>query len=356
MNSLITVLMPAYNAERFIAEAIRSVLNQSHSNFELLIFNDGSTDRTAEIIDSFHDSRIKVHTTSENKGHIEHLNTGIGIAKGKYIARMDADDISLPSRFQKQFDFLEAHPEVGICGTQIEIIDENSNTLRQEFIQTQDEELRVRLLVNTCFSHPTVMIRKTILDEHTIRYKKETFPAEDYALWHILSVKTKLANLPDTLFRYRVHTQQITQTKQNLINTAVSNVRVSIIEHFLGRPITEQEVSLHGSLINSHYTIRKDFVISSRQWLQNMAAHNRATGYYETDLFENFLSQIWFSLCTNAYKLGYWIILEYLSSELKGNISQKERIKFFIKSIFKFSPYVSSNLNRPNQNRLMEYL
>ena len=113
----ISVVMPAYNAEKYITEAIDSILFQTFKDFEFIIINDASTDSTKDIIESYKDPRIKLVNNEQNKGVAKSLNIGISVACGKYIARMDADDIALPERFQKQFDFMEQHPNIDVCGS-----------------------------------------------------------------------------------------------------------------------------------------------------------------------------------------------------------------------------------------------
>jgi glycosyltransferase involved in cell wall biosynthesis len=137
-----------------------------------------------------------------NKGLIASLNEGCGLASGKYIARMDADDISLPNRFEEQVNFLESNLEIGVCGSWCEVFD-NVHKIRQWKLPESDQELRTRLLFSVPFSHPTVMMRKFLFDKHSLTYKDEFKNAEDYMFWLELSKYTKFANIPKVLLRYR---------------------------------------------------------------------------------------------------------------------------------------------------------
>ena len=126
---LISVILPAYNAERFLEEAIDSILAQTYKNFELIVLNDGSTDRTEEIILSYNDPRIRYIKNESNLKLIKTLNKGIALARGKYIARMDADDISLPTRFEKEIEFMEIHPDIGVCSSKVIHLFSNRKTI-----------------------------------------------------------------------------------------------------------------------------------------------------------------------------------------------------------------------------------
>ncbi len=156
---LVSVIMPVYNAEKYVGEAIESILNQTFTDFEFLIFNDGSTDNSSKIIKSYKDDRIIFFDYKENFGYVKHLNDGIKLAKGEYIARMDADDISLPERFQKQYDFLEKNKDVVLCGTWYRVL----GTDKEYHTLTNNDKLSVHLFFNNGIGHPTVFFRKNIL-------------------------------------------------------------------------------------------------------------------------------------------------------------------------------------------------
>lgn len=211
----ISVILPAYNAEKYLGESIESILNQSFQDFEFLIFNDGSTDTTKEIINDYNDRRIIAYHSDVNKGYVHWLNEGIKQAKGKYIARMDADDISLPERFQLQFDYMETHPEIGLCGSQIEII--GSGELVKK--PMTDNEIRWWFFIGNPIAHPVVMIRKEVLSQFQLFYKNDLKPAEDYEMWCRMSHKTKITNLQNILLKYRYHPNQESTANAGIQNT-----------------------------------------------------------------------------------------------------------------------------------------
>lgn len=200
------VLMPVYNGEPYLREAIESILAQSLTDFQFLIINDGSADGSRAIINSYHDQRIQLLENECHLGLVASLNRGLCLAQGDYIARMDCDDISLPGRLSKQVAFMAEHPEVGLCGGWIECFREKNQVLQ---VPLQHEEI-VRALprYNPVF-HPTVMLRTQILKSHSLYYDPEYRHVEDYELWSRMVGVTRCANLPEVLVRHRIHPAQV---------------------------------------------------------------------------------------------------------------------------------------------------
>ena len=202
----ISVLLPVYNCEKFIVEAIESVLHQTYTDFELLIIDDFSIDQTIALIEQFNDSRIQFIKKEKNTGYTNSLNYGVSIAKGQYIARMDADDICLPTRFEKQVAFLDSNPKVILCGTAIQII--GTDTILKH--PSNHEEIKVKLCFGNSFYHPTIMGKKETFQSNP--YNKAYEPAEDYDLWTRIAFQGELANLDEVLLMYRVHENQVSNT------------------------------------------------------------------------------------------------------------------------------------------------
>ncbi len=205
---MISVLLPVFNAEGYIERAIESILAQTYDNFELLVINDGSTDGTKALVEKYKDPRIVFIDLPENVGLINALNNGLDLAKRKYIARMDADDVCLPTRFEKQIAFLEANPDYVACGSSIINFNETTESYMR-YPETHDQ-IKVALHFferNIC--HPTVMIRKSAMDNNSIRYRKDYAYAEDYSLWFDLIKVGKVYNLKQGLLKYNRHQDQV---------------------------------------------------------------------------------------------------------------------------------------------------
>lgn len=227
--------MPAYNSADFIGVAIESILAQSFKDFEFVIINDGSTDCTPEIISQYaqSDNRIRFINNKENHGLISVLNQGLDLCRGEYIARMDSDDISLPQRFEKQIAYLDAHPDVGVLGTAGQNFDNDTkahhNSANVDVIE---------LLRGVGFYHPSVMLRRSVLLAHNIRYNPSFYLVEDLDLWTQLVKVTKMRNLQEVLLKYRVHKSSVSVknkrlqeknkeiVRQNMLNTISESVIV----------------------------------------------------------------------------------------------------------------------------------
>jgi len=205
----ISVLMPAYNAECYIAEAIESVLQQTYSDFELVVVNDGSTDNTLNIINGFNDPRIRV-INQNNQGVAAALNNGLKNARAAYIARFDADDICHPERLQKQHSFLQNNPEYILVGSDVEYISAGGDHLFNfECIAHTHEEIIQKMYFYCPFVHPAVMYRKDSII-NLGGYPEHAHNFEDYLLWTNITKAGKLYNLPEPLIKYRLNPTSVT--------------------------------------------------------------------------------------------------------------------------------------------------
>lgn len=206
----ISVVMPAYNAEKYLREAIDSILAQTFTDFEFIIINDGSTDSTMEIIQSYDDPRIVYLENEVNSGICVTLNKGLDAARGRYIARMDSDDISLPHRLATQYAWMEKHPDIAVSGSDVEVFGDGIKPYC--FTQQHNaDDCSAGLLFSCCFAHPTVIWRKEVISKSGVKYKNEYKGFEDFRLWWDIAHFGRLANIPQPLLRYRKHTNQETK-------------------------------------------------------------------------------------------------------------------------------------------------
>jgi glycosyltransferase involved in cell wall biosynthesis/carbonic anhydrase/acetyltransferase-like protein (isoleucine patch superfamily) len=224
----VSVIMPVYNTANYLSEAIESILNQTLTDYEFIIVDDCSNDGSLEIIKSYEDQRILLIENKINRGIAFSLNYGITIAKGQYLARMDSDDICHPSRLERQFNFLQNEPNVGILGTSINYI--VKGTIQGHWAVEKSNELcKLQLLNHTPFAHPTVMFNLNKVSKDQIIYKQCKVPAEDYELWTRLCSKYKVSNLDEKLVDYRIHESQISSSKSHLLREKLSNSRINYI-------------------------------------------------------------------------------------------------------------------------------
>lgn len=244
-SCMISVIMSVYNTkEEWLREAIESILNQTFSDFEFIIISDCPTDGSEAVVCEYakKDSRIKVLQNDENIGLTKSLNKGLMVAKGKYIARMDADDISVSNRFEKQVAYLDAHPDTVAVGSRCYLSQTHKPTIND---WTADQEvLAIRMMfANAGLPHPSAMIRHSVLKEHDVRYTESIKKSQDYKLWTDLLPYGKLMILPDILLIYREHDQQISANKNSQYSYAH---RVSLMqaEKLLGE-MSGEEQDLH---------------------------------------------------------------------------------------------------------------
>lgn len=201
----VSIILPVFNAEKYLKESIDSCLSQSFTDFELIAVNDASTDNSLQILNQFNnrDSRVKVITVEKQESLGNVLNIGIKIAQGKYIARMDADDIMAFDRLKKQVEFLETHTDHVLVGGQIEIINEESEIVRTRKYPEEDTQLRKNLFIFQPFVHPAIMMRRESLIKANM-YPENLKKVEDVKLMFKLSKIGKFANLNSVVLRYRV--------------------------------------------------------------------------------------------------------------------------------------------------------
>jgi glycosyltransferase involved in cell wall biosynthesis len=190
---LVSIVLPVYNAGVYLKEAIQSILDQTYTNFELIIINDGSTDDSEKLIKSFTDDRIR-YIYQQNTGLAGALNTGLQASIGKYIARQDQDDISLKERLQKQVEFLEKHPNVNLLGTRAQVFTDDQKEMKMHDHATEPAVLRFDLLFDNPFVHSSVMFRKESIDKIGY-YNTDRSYYEDFELWSRFAFNGRVANL-----------------------------------------------------------------------------------------------------------------------------------------------------------------
>ena len=205
---LVSIVMSVFNGESYLKEAVESILQQTFDDFEFIVINDASTDSSGVILDRYHDERIIIIGNETNRGLTSSLNKGIRKARGRYLARMDADDISSPSRLQKEIEFLDAHPGHAAVGSFARIIDEQSRLIRLCPHPVDDRAVRRYLRRDNCITHGSAMIRSDCLVEVGL-YDETISRSQDYDLWLRLSQRYRLANIPEYLYSFRVHPRSI---------------------------------------------------------------------------------------------------------------------------------------------------
>ncbi len=330
MNTLVSVLMPVYNAERHLAEAIESILNQSFTDFEFLIINDGSIDRSEEIILSFIDSRIRYIKNKSNLKLIKTLNRGIQLCKGKYIVRMDADDISHPERIQKQVEFMESNPDIGICGSWFETFGEVENSIIK-YKETHDE-IMTKMFYQCHFCHPSIIIRSELFEDSEMSFDENYPHAEDYDFYLNVSKKWKFHNLQEVLLKYRIHNESVSNKNKSIQTENSLKIKKRFFKE-LNTSLADVDVEAFENLNYQDYTHVNLESYKLRQLLESLWKGNKVHKRITVNYFENHLQNLWINYCYHTAD-----ILTYKKSKLLFSIDKLEevnKIKWRIKSLLK---------------------
>lgn len=286
----VSIIMPVYNAAKYLDETINSILNQTYNDFEFLIIDDGSTDNSLEILYSYNDHRIKILKNEKNIGYVKTLNKLIDISKGEYIARQDNDDLSLPDRIEKQVLFLNKNKDVGVCGTNAFIFGKKTKMTRMPIT---DDEIKAYMIINNPMLHPTIMYRKSIFEVLNIgKYNEDLCPAEDYAMWFEISKKTKLANLPEPLLKYRWHENNTSQLKKNIQIEKANQIRKEILDYSLSYQISTEESKLFKIISDTEFANEKN-IKSLEETLTKLLEKNKEICYYNNSAITNLFFYFW---------------------------------------------------------------
>jgi len=275
----ISVIMPVYNSEKFLREAMDSILNQTFPDFEFIILDDGSTDSSPAIVADYDDPRIRFYQNEKNMGVAATLNRGLELATGEYIARMDADDISLPKRFEIQVKYMDGHPSISVLGSGV-ILFGNEIGEKRRIFETDARYAKAELVFAPCTAHPSVMVRKSVLDQYKICYFEKYCGTEDFAFWWDIAEVGEVVSLPECLLRYRVHPMQVS----GLRNPSKEKVYIEFLdERFLrmGVPLSEKEKRVFFAYTcGKAGTFTSDDVLTFLEILAKVYEKNKETSYF----------------------------------------------------------------------------
>ncbi len=323
--------MPVYNAEAYVAEAIRSVLSQTFSDFEFLIINDGSTDQSEAVIRSIPDPRIRYIQNDGNKGLIYTLNRGVTLAQGMLIARMDADDICDPSRFEKQALEFERDPALVLCGSFIRSFGDRNEDVTH--MVSTPAEIMAAVFVSCPFAHPTVMMRADALRQLGAVYREEYKHSEDYDLWSRLVFTGKSRNIPEMLLNYRAHAQQVSTVHQDIKYKSVQKIQLNLLSR-LGLQPDDFEKQFHLNLFKGISRQDADYLRHGALWLTMF--HQAFTAHYPqyATAFNSMISSRWLKICGNSGLGLAGVKLAFKQPFFTAKtLKFKDLIKFFYKTI-----------------------
>jgi glycosyltransferase involved in cell wall biosynthesis len=295
MNSVfVSVLMPVYNAQAYLREAMDSILAQTYRNFEFVIINDGSIDATKDIILSYSDPRIAYYENEENLKLVETLNKGFGLCKGEYIIRMDADDISFLNRIEKQVKFMEAHPEIGISGTAVHSFGFTEGNF---YYESADQMIRYKLLHECHLSHPAVILRTSILKAHQL--KMTILHGEDYDFFLRIAEHCQMANLPEVLIHYRQLESSMSKANSAITERHSNEIKLQQF-HKLDTTFTLEDVKLYTDLAHQNYFSFNDRLGQIESIIIRMLLGNLKNRVYHQQLFMTYITDLWFAFLNQS--------------------------------------------------------
>ena len=325
--------MSVWNSEEWLRPAIDSVLNQTFRDFEFLIMNDASTDGSLEIIKSYRDDRIRLIDREKNIGLQKNLFDGMNIARGEYIARMDSDDICLPERFVEQVKFMDAHPDIGMCGSWYRTFGAGDPLTDKP--PTDPDDIRANMLFYTSFAHPTVMLRKSLFNTFHLNYNTDIRYCEDYELWSRCLPHFPLANIPKVLLFYRIRPGSAFQGHKQETWDIAYQVRQGMLSK-IGIEQTDEEKRLHNFLTPAEGENIHDFLIKQESWLKKIIEANRKNPIYKTESLNKIMYERWRTVCGMNSKGNFAVWKKYQTSPLwkiGGKKKYWDSVKIFIKSI-----------------------
>jgi glycosyltransferase involved in cell wall biosynthesis len=317
LTASITVLMPVYNAGRYLKAAIESMLAQTHPHFVFLIINDGSTDNSKEIILSYTDPRIQYIENDKNIGLVSTLNLGLKLTETIFLARMDADDIAFPNRLEVQLNFMESNPDIGVCAGFYEVFGHENYCVQ---LPRKNEDIKAALLFTNVICHPLVFLRTEILKANNIEFgvpfeyednfKHTILELEDYALWQKLRSVTKFENIDQVLLRYRIEGQNLTSKKKELI--------LERKKKFYSRLLNELEILpsmnnllMHISLKNVHYCKSAEDISLFKSYLNEIIQNNRRLMVYDAKALERIVNEKWEQLFYHIVEMDIKHVIAY---------------------------------------------
>jgi glycosyltransferase involved in cell wall biosynthesis len=299
MTPRTSVIMPVFNGERHLAEAVESILHQSCAELELITVDDGSTDGTNAILEGYREIDARVVVLRPGKvGFGAALNLGIDAARGEFIARMDGDDIALPGRLAKQIEFLDARPEISVCGTAIEVFSDGPGQ-HMPFPGTA-EEIRAQLLFHSPLCHPAVVMRKADLQRHHLTYRGAYGGVADYDLWcQIDRCGLRMINLPDVLVRYRRHALQLSTADRPAQQAVADRVRREHLAHY-GIQATARELELHSRLGRWEPFPDREQLSEAGAWLERLGKEMQKCATFPQAALQTLLADHWYHACATA--------------------------------------------------------
>lgn len=342
-NPILTIVMPVFNGERYLSAAIDSVLNQTLRDFELLIINDGSSDRSLEIISSFNDERIRLISLDQNRGIPYCRNVGLKEAKGDFLGWTDCDDLNLPTRFEKQIGLLQNNSAFGGCGTWLSRF-KGEKTFYVNQASENSEKIRAELLFKpAAIPNPTVVLRLSEVRRFNLKYNEQLPISEDYDFISSCAKHFKFTNIQELLYRYRASETSIMKKfeNQNLKSYEVHKVVYKKVLATLNLDPTEEELKMHYDLCSTKIFTNFSEYANCYFWLKKINSANDSKAEYDKSVFNKVVAEQFFFLSKKASSFGLRTLFFFIHKSLKNNwaISPKNYSKLAVRCALKYDKF-----------------
>lgn len=327
MKPEVTVFMAVYNGGKYIKQAIESILQQTYRDFELLIINDGSTDNSLSVINTFTDKRIKLLQNDANKGLAFTRNRGIEEASGKFFATLDSDDLAYKTRLEKQLNFFYCNKDVALCGGKIKYINQQSDyTGKLSSLRGDEDFLKAILLFNNIFFNSATMINTAILKK--FRYRENFAPAEDYDLFVQVSEQHKIAFINEWLCDYRVHEGNISTLKSKN-RWAAENIIAERQLVYYGFSFSREQLNLHTKFTNTDLDFIGNHLQECKNWFNCLIEQNQSKKIFNQHSLRLALARQWMRLCFYQFKKKRTVKPLFN----KGKLKYTELVNALVKSL-----------------------
>ncbi len=323
---IISVIMAMHNGLPYLYAAIDSVLNQTYDDFELIVVDDASSDGSLKILQAYHDKRIKLLKNIKQKGLSQSLNRGLAAARGKYIARMDHDDISLPQRLLTQKEYLDLHAQVDVVGSWAKIIGGNPEMIWRP--PANDGEIRSELIFNPSLVHSSVMFRR----QAGLRYNPDIVRAQDYDLWCRVAGKVRFANIEQVLLCYRIHARQVGKQKASEQIQIADQIRAKRLRT-LGLQPTKKQLRLHHRISRWRFAGDEHGLIAIGRWLNLLGKSAKFKSRAENETFRKALAIRWLAACRGSIQLGSTTWILFQKNELSRFVSFRNKAILWVKCL-----------------------
>lgn len=334
-NNLVTILMPVYNGETYLKESIESILNQSFTNFDFLIIDDGSTDQTENIINSYNDNRIKYLKNDSNLGIVKTLNKGLSYIKTKYIVRMDSDDVCFPDRLKKEISYMEKNQDVAVLGCSADIINKRGEKKGSWSFKFPDNHANTYLLFGNCMIHSSIVMRNDILKREKFSYDILHNAVEDYGLWLKVSKNYWVDLLPEKLLKYRINPNGITSRANEDHHQRIC-AHIDVYRDYFNE-ICSDEISDNSLLAYYqfiHSSLRREDIELLAHFLKVLTPNISAQKKISNKVFLKLLSNTYRSNCV-AMKISYQKMLNIYHQYFKEIFSMDatDKLKYFMNTL-----------------------